>query len=347
MAASSKGPQVFINFRGPNVRNRFVVFLEPILRAANINLFVDKDDVLSTDPANLMARIGESRVAVVIFSKAYTSSDWCLDELAMIKECMDRGSLRVIPIFYKHTTPSVVEELRGKFGDSFRVLKRKYLHEPERTRKWEEALESISKVKGMSLAKERNEREFIDSMVIEIQILLSQIALKGNPKIESSHQGGFLVPARRLEITHSGNPEKWAWSSIYDEPYRADIEIATMINVHTLVNINGDFHTMNLTSGTTYEVVFLVSLADSALGWKNPVTLMLKLVSDGSEKKEHDKASCLNDYIGDDWVEIPVGEFKAPPKKDDAKIFFSMHQYVDSDPKSGLVVKGVAVRPVE
>ena len=63
---------------------------------------------------------------------------------------------------------------------------------------------------------DQNEREFIDSVVCETQRLMSQIAVRGNPKIESNQDGGFLIPARRLDIAHSDNPEKWMWSSIYD-----------------------------------------------------------------------------------------------------------------------------------
>lgn len=146
-----KGPQVFINFRGAELRNSFVAFLEPILRDANINVFIDKDEVVGTNLANLLVRIEESRVAVVIFSEDYTSSEWCLDELATIKDCQDQGSLSVIPIFFK-LEPSVVRELRGNFGDTFRALKGKYPLEPERTRKWEEALEFVPTIRGLYLS---------------------------------------------------------------------------------------------------------------------------------------------------------------------------------------------------
>ncbi|CAL9241848.1 unnamed protein product [Arabidopsis halleri] len=351
MAASSSvrptttGPQVFINFRGKDMRNGFLSFLEPAMREANINVFVDKHEVVGTDLVNLFVRIQESRVAVVIFSKDYTSSEWCLDELAQIKDCIDQGGLNVIPIFYK-LAPSSVEEIKGDFGDTFRVLKRKYKNEPERTQKWEEALEFIPKKKGMTLSEQsdRNEREFMNEIIFEIQRALSQIALKGNPKVESNSQGGFMVPARRLNITHHDNPEKWTWSAIYDRQHKADIEIATMINTHSLIKINGDFHTRKLIPGKKYEVVFLVRLDDTSLGWKKEVNLTLKVVM-SDDKDEKVKKLCLDEYIGENWVDILVGEFEAPPKKDDAKIFFSMYQYVDTDKKSGLVVKGFAIRP--
>jgi hypothetical protein len=160
MAASSSvrptptGPQVFINFRGKDLRNGFLSFLEPAMREANINVFIDKDEVVGTDLVNLFVRIQESRVAVVIFSKDYTSSEWCLDELAEIKDCINQGGLNAIPIFYK-LAPSSVLELKGGFGDTFRVLKEKYKNDPERTQKWQEALESIPKLKGLRLAEKR------------------------------------------------------------------------------------------------------------------------------------------------------------------------------------------------
>lgn len=120
-----------------------------------------------------------------------------------------------------------------------------------------------------------------------------------------------------------------------------------MINTHTLIKVNGDFHTRKLIPGTKYEVVYLVRLDDTSLGWKKAVTLTLKLTMRDGSYSEQEKALYLDEYIGDNWVDIHVGEFEAPPKKEDAKIFFSMHQYVDTDRKSGLVVKGVAIRPAE
>lgn len=161
MAASSSfmrptptGPQVFINFRGKDVRNGFISFLDPALREANINVFIDENELLGTDLVDLLKRIEESEIALVIFSKEYTTSDWCLDELAKIKERKDQGRIKVIPIFYK-LEPSFVKHLKGDFGDHFRHLKHEHQYQPEKTRKWEEALVSIPETIGMPLAEKR------------------------------------------------------------------------------------------------------------------------------------------------------------------------------------------------
>ncbi|KAH0924263.1 hypothetical protein HID58_024281, partial [Brassica napus] len=131
MAASSSvatriGPQVFISFRGEDVRNHFVSFLDPALRRANINVFLDENELLNTDLARLLTRIEESEIAMVIFSNNYPDSDRSLDGLAKMKELRDQGRLIVIPIFYN------LDPL-----------------------KWEEALVTIPDIRGMPRAEQR------------------------------------------------------------------------------------------------------------------------------------------------------------------------------------------------
>ncbi|KAJ4901611.1 Protein PHLOEM PROTEIN 2-LIKE A8 [Raphanus sativus] len=342
-------PQVFINFRGSELRRSFIAFLEPAMREANINVFIDELELMGTDLENLLVRIEESKVALAIFSRDYTSSVWCLDELVKIKECKDQRGLKVIPIFYK-LEPSVVKYLQGSFGDNFRNLKRNHQHEPLKTQKWEEALTSITETIGMRLPEQsdRSDKEFINSIVEEVKKLLASIPIVEKPPREVKNQssGLFFVPARRLEITHSENPENWTWSSIYDGQSKADIEVATLIKVYWL-HITGNFHTRKLTPGTKYEVVFILNLDDTASGWEEPVTLKLKLEHRGGRQSIQERTLSLDDYIddGNNWVDIQVGDFEAPPKSAAAKIFFSLHQYVDTDRKDGLVVKGVAIRP--
>ncbi|ESQ39604.1 hypothetical protein EUTSA_v10001121mg [Eutrema salsugineum] len=388
MAASSSvatltGPQVFISFRGEDVRKNFISFLDPALRRANINVFIDENEFLGAELANLLTRIEESEIALVIFSENYADSDWCLDELAKMKERKDQGRLIVIPIFY-NLDPSVVKELRGNFGDKFRDLKRRHLHQLERTQKWEEALVSIPDIKGMPRAEQsdRTDNDFINSMVVGIQRLLDHMAVRGNPARETNRQGGSMVPARKLvrevnrqggsmvpakklesklirqggsmapsmvparelKIFHSEDSKKWAWSFINEAPNSAPHEIATMIKIYWL-KIIGTIETSDLIPGTKYEAVFLVKLEDGAIGWEQPVTLKLKVEQhDGSDNRV-DRIENLKDYIGHDWVDILAGVFVVPPRNKPAKITFTMYQYMTDDRKKGLVVKGVAIRP--
>uniref|UniRef100_A0A1J3HBB0 Vesicle-associated protein 1-4 n=1 Tax=Noccaea caerulescens TaxID=107243 RepID=A0A1J3HBB0_NOCCA len=74
--------QVFINFRGSELRNSLVGFLVKAMRSGKINVFTDEVELRGTGLQNLFRRIEESRVAVAIFSERYTESRWCLDERA-------------------------------------------------------------------------------------------------------------------------------------------------------------------------------------------------------------------------------------------------------------------------
>lgn len=91
----------------------------------------------------------------------------------------------------------------------------------------------------------------------------------------------------------------------------------------------------------------MVNLDDSAFGWEEPVTLKLTLEYRDGNQSIQERTLCLDDYIGNNnWLDIQAGEFEAPPKSVAAKIFFSLHQVVETR-KDGLVVKGVAIRPTE
>ncbi|CAN6858437.1 unnamed protein product, partial [Brassica oleracea] len=146
--------QVFINYRGDELRKSFLGFVVKAMREAKINVFTDEVEVKGRDLQNLFRRIEESRVAVVILSERYTESSWCLDELVKMKEQMDQDKLVVIPIFYRLGATNC-KRLVGTFGDNFRNLEREYRSEPERIKKWKEALISIPQKVGLTLAGHR------------------------------------------------------------------------------------------------------------------------------------------------------------------------------------------------
>ena len=99
---------VFLNFRG-ETRCKFTDHLYHALVDKEIITFKDDKELEPGEPISqeLLDAIEKSRIAVIIFSKNYASSTWCLEELAKIVEYMDRGILTVLPIFY-HVEPTDV-----------------------------------------------------------------------------------------------------------------------------------------------------------------------------------------------------------------------------------------------
>lgn len=142
--------QVFISFRGADLRLKFVSHLVTALKLNNINVFIDNFEDRGQPLDVLMKRIEESKIALTIFSGNYTESFWCVRELEKIKDCTDEGTLVTIPIFYK-LEPSTVRDLKGQFGDKFRSLAKG----DERKKKWEEAFNLIPDIMGIIIDKKR------------------------------------------------------------------------------------------------------------------------------------------------------------------------------------------------
>ncbi|XP_020874216.1 uncharacterized protein PHLOEM PROTEIN 2-LIKE A7 isoform X2 [Arabidopsis lyrata subsp. lyrata] len=70
------------------------------------------------------------------------------------------------------------------------------------------------------------------------------------------------------------------------------------------------------------------------------------LINSAVEEMSRLRTTSLECHIGENWVDIQAGVLVAPPRNAAAKMTFTMYQYVTSDRKSGLLVKGVAIRPM-
>ena len=81
---------VFLSFRGKDTRNNFTDHLYTALKQKGVFTFRDNEELergKSISP-ELLKAIEESKFAIVILSRNYASSTWCLDELAKIVKCM-------------------------------------------------------------------------------------------------------------------------------------------------------------------------------------------------------------------------------------------------------------------
>ncbi|RZC19149.1 TMV resistance protein N [Glycine soja] len=114
---------VFLSFRGEDTRASFTSHLYTALHNAGISVFKDDETLprgnkIST---SLGLAIEESRLYVVVFSRNYANSLWCLQELEKIMECHKATGQVVVPVFYD-VDPSEVRHQTGHFGQAFRNL---------------------------------------------------------------------------------------------------------------------------------------------------------------------------------------------------------------------------------
>lgn len=137
---------VFLSFRGKDTRLGFVSHLYDALCRDQINTFMD-DKLCGGEEisAALLEKIEQSNVSIVIFSKNYADSPWCLDELLKIVECKETLGQMVIPIFYQ-VDPNNVQELSGSYGDALIEHGRKF--NLDKVNSWQDALKEIANLKG-------------------------------------------------------------------------------------------------------------------------------------------------------------------------------------------------------
>ena len=138
---------VFLSFRGEDTRNNFVGHLYEALNAKGIYTY--KDDVRihkgKTISDELIKAIEDSKFYIIVFSKNYASSSWCLDELVKIMECQKMDEHTAYPVFYD-VEPTEVRKQSGAVGEAFAK------HEKEEAaEKWREALKEAADLAGWEL----------------------------------------------------------------------------------------------------------------------------------------------------------------------------------------------------
>jgi len=115
--------EVFLSFRGEDTRASFTSHLYASLQNAGINVFRDDDSLQRGDhiSTSLLRSIEESEVSIIVFSRNYAESGWCLEELVKIMECYRTIGQIVLPVFYD-VDPSEVRHQTGEFGKAFESL---------------------------------------------------------------------------------------------------------------------------------------------------------------------------------------------------------------------------------
>jgi hypothetical protein len=92
---------VFVSFRGVDIRHGFHSHLVEAFSQKKIHAFVDeKLETGDEIEPSLLKAIEGSSISLIIFSENYASSHWCLDELVKIIECKQKDGQIVIPVFY-------------------------------------------------------------------------------------------------------------------------------------------------------------------------------------------------------------------------------------------------------
>ena len=141
-----KNFDIFLNFRGEDTRLGFIGHLHNALCQQGINTFIDDNFQRGEEiSAGLLKIIESSRISIIVFSENYSSSTWCLDELAKIVERRKNGQL-VRLVFY-NVDPSKVRNQKGKFGEALSKHEEK-IKDNKKLHSWREALHEVANISG-------------------------------------------------------------------------------------------------------------------------------------------------------------------------------------------------------
>ncbi|KAM3731917.1 hypothetical protein ACB098_11G019600 [Castanea mollissima] len=195
---SSSTPQwkydVFLSFRGEDTRNKFTDHLYVALKQKGIHTFRDEEKLETgkSISSELLKAIEKSRFAIVIFSRNYASSTWCLDELVKIIGCMKEMKMMVLPIFYD-ADPSTIRKQMGTFAQAFAKHEENFKDCIDKVQAWRTALREVASLKGWHV-QNRPESQIIQNIVGELWRKLSYASSEYTENLV-----GIISRAEKLE----------------------------------------------------------------------------------------------------------------------------------------------------
>ncbi|KAG2261861.1 hypothetical protein Bca52824_068940 [Brassica carinata] len=169
-SSSSSSPNwrydVFPSFRGEDIRKNFLSHFLKELERKMISAFKDMEMERSQSIwPDIVHAIRESRIAVVLFSKNYASSSWCLNELLEIMRCKEELGQIVIPVFYG-LDPSQVRKQNGGFGKIFNKTCQNETKEVKN--QWQKALTDVANILGFHSENCAGEAKMIEEITNDV-----------------------------------------------------------------------------------------------------------------------------------------------------------------------------------
>ncbi|KAI9117082.1 hypothetical protein K1719_012081 [Acacia pycnantha] len=163
---------VFLSFTGKDTGLNFTDPLCEAFSRSGIKCFRDDVDLQRGENINyLFQAIQDSLCAVLVISKNYAKSTWCLDELQKILESQNTLGRRVFPIFYNVNLADVRKQ-RESFGKALAELEEKFKENTTKVQNRRTALSKIGILSGWD-TRDKHEADLIKNIVADVWSFLS------------------------------------------------------------------------------------------------------------------------------------------------------------------------------
>lgn len=156
---------VFISFRGEDTRKTFTDQLYKALVDEGYRTFRDDNEIERGEgiKSELDKAIHSSKSSIIILSKNYATSSWCLDELVMILENKRKRGHAILPVFY-YVDPLDVGKQLGSFATAFARHEKQIMDEGkeewiEKIKGWRAALREVADQRGSGMVLQNSDQE--------------------------------------------------------------------------------------------------------------------------------------------------------------------------------------------
>ncbi|KAM0064857.1 putative TIR domain, P-loop containing nucleoside triphosphate hydrolase [Helianthus debilis subsp. tardiflorus] len=141
---------IFLSFSGEDTRNSFTDHLYDRLKRAGIHTFRDNEGIHKGEELQpeFKKAIEESRGSIVVLSKNYATSTWCLDELLLILEQRQACNHFVVTVFYG-VEPTEIRKQEGNFAIEVKPSSK---WTAQNVNKWKTALMQVADLAGHVLS---------------------------------------------------------------------------------------------------------------------------------------------------------------------------------------------------
>ncbi|KAE9605487.1 hypothetical protein Lal_00024961 [Lupinus albus] len=167
--------EVFISFRSEDTRKTFTSHLNAALKRLDIRTYIDNNLERGDEISDTLIRaIEEAKISIIVFSKNYAASKWCLDELLKIVECGKTKMQIIVPVFYD-IDPSDVRNQRGTYAEAFNKHEWSFQHNMEVTSKWRDGLVNAANLSGWDCSVNRTELEIVEEIAMDVLQKLNRV----------------------------------------------------------------------------------------------------------------------------------------------------------------------------
>ncbi|XP_028797837.1 TMV resistance protein N-like [Neltuma alba] len=170
-SSSSRPIHVYLSFKGDHETCRFTDRLWAALESDDLNTFWDDKKLDPGDsiilPPHSLKPIRQSNISIVVFSKNYASSIWCLEELSEIAARIHETRYTAFPIFYD-VHPSEVQNQSNSFETAFAGHEQRFTANLRKLHNWRSAMKQVADLSGWCVPLEP-EPQVIDDIIREVK----------------------------------------------------------------------------------------------------------------------------------------------------------------------------------